>query len=225
MLPVDTRSRGQTDADIRALLIPRLLQDAVRSNSLLIEELGLMSGEFRADIAVLGTKLIGYEIKSETDTLSRLPRQAAAYGAIFDEVWLVASSKHIAAALLKIPEFWGVLEAPPGASALVEVRAAGAHVSHDAISIAALLWRDETLGELQRRGAERGVKSKPRRELWARLTEVTTLPELRQIIVERMRARTLKSRVGIWLAHVSPQFHAEGQEASPLSTPLPCANN
>ena len=87
MLPVDTRSRGQTDADIRALLIPRLLQDAVRSNSLLIEELGLMSGEFRADIAVLGTKLIGYEIKSETDTLSRLPRQAAAYGAIFDEVW------------------------------------------------------------------------------------------------------------------------------------------
>jgi len=41
-------------------------------NALVIDELGLHHGSCRADIAIVNGRMIGYEIKGETDSLKRL---------------------------------------------------------------------------------------------------------------------------------------------------------
>jgi hypothetical protein len=48
----------------------------------MLDEFGLEHGEVRVDVAVINGELHGYEIKSERDTLERLPRQVKAYSAV-----------------------------------------------------------------------------------------------------------------------------------------------
>jgi len=50
------------------------------------DELGINHGGVRADIAVVNGVFHGYEIKSDLDTLYRLPRQAEAYSEVFDQM-------------------------------------------------------------------------------------------------------------------------------------------
>ena len=51
--------------------------------TLFVNELGLNHGRFRADIAVMNGKLVGYEIKTDQDTLVRLPAQIDGYNEVF----------------------------------------------------------------------------------------------------------------------------------------------
>lgn len=51
-----------------------------------VDELGINHGDVRADIAVVNGVFHGYEIKSDLDTLNRLPRQAEAYSEVFVKV-------------------------------------------------------------------------------------------------------------------------------------------
>ncbi|HEX6037420.1 MAG TPA: hypothetical protein VFZ20_05255, partial [Longimicrobium sp.] len=73
---------GTKDSDIRSVLYAtELARHAACSGSLVVPELEICQREFRIDVAVVsGTALHGYEIKSDRDTLSRLPAQAVAYG-------------------------------------------------------------------------------------------------------------------------------------------------
>ena len=64
------------DSDIRKSLYNNILkkhEDA--SDTIVLNELGLLQGACRVDIAVVNGSLHGYEIKSEADTLDRLPYQ------------------------------------------------------------------------------------------------------------------------------------------------------
>ncbi len=58
------------------------------------------------DVAVINGRLCGFEIKSDFDSLSRLPRQVRAFSAIFDEVCVVTTKRHSAAARKIIPKWW-----------------------------------------------------------------------------------------------------------------------
>jgi hypothetical protein len=49
-----------------------------------VEEFWVPRSHERADVVVVGGSLDGYEIKSARDGLKRLPRQAVAYGRLFD---------------------------------------------------------------------------------------------------------------------------------------------
>ena len=55
----------------------------------IIEELGVKHGTARVDIAVVNGIMHGYEIKSDKDTLQRLPRQISTFNPIFDQLTLV----------------------------------------------------------------------------------------------------------------------------------------
>src|SRR5882724_5773501 len=99
------------DRDIR-LGLHRELERAHRryaSETLFIDELGLCQGNARIDLAVVNGSLSGYEIKSERDTLQRLPHQVEVYSRALDYVTIVASNSHIAKTIDLIPEWWGVL--------------------------------------------------------------------------------------------------------------------
>ncbi len=73
------------DQDIRDSLRQELVAAyGSDSSTLIVEELGICCGMARVDVAVVNGELKGFEIKSEKDTLGRLPAQSGMYGKVFD---------------------------------------------------------------------------------------------------------------------------------------------
>ena len=64
------------DQDIRSVLNQKLEKKYRDADTIIINELGLLQGLCRVDVAVINGIIHGYEIKSEADTLERLPLQA-----------------------------------------------------------------------------------------------------------------------------------------------------
>jgi hypothetical protein len=161
-------------------------------DTLLVNELDL-GGLVRVDVAAVNGELWGYEIKSAQDTLRRLPTQVEIYSKVLDFAALVVAERHHEHALDLLPNWWYVYTATESIDgvALTEVRRGSCNADVDPLHLAQLLWRDEALAELTKRGVDRGVRSKPRRAVWQRLVEVLELPELRGVVRTR-----LKSRVG-----------------------------
>jgi hypothetical protein len=79
--------------------------------TLILDELGLCQGAVRADVAVVNGSLAGFEIKSDRETLARLPNQVEVYGRVFDYVTLIVGPKHAAAIRKAVPAFWGIVVA------------------------------------------------------------------------------------------------------------------
>src|SRR5437899_2698377 len=76
-------------------------------DTLVLNELGLRHGKCRADIAVVNGRLIGYEIKSDEDSLKRLEEQVQIYSAVFDRASVITGTKHLDAVLSQLPKWWG----------------------------------------------------------------------------------------------------------------------
>ena len=182
------------DADIRRALTARLdILHAGMTDALVRQELGLESGQCFVDVAVITQTLHGYELKSERDTLRRLPRQVEVYGAVLDRATLVASSTHLAAALPLLPSWWGIEVAivqGDGSVCLRTEREAQANPGQQPLSVARLLWRDEAQALLETLGAAKGVRGKPREVLFARLLEVMAPTALAAAVCRVLRART-----------------------------------
>jgi len=179
------------DIDVRRVLAAEL-QRRFRgaSDTLIIHELGLCSGIARVDLAVVNGRLHGFEIKSDSDTLHRLPTQLEIYGTVFDHMTIVVGPHHLQTAQRMVPSWWGVIKAEPGAPvSLLEVRAAGSNPSPEPIAVARLLWRDEAVALLDKSGHGKGIKSKPREVVYRRLVEVFPLDELRCLVREQLKAR------------------------------------
>jgi hypothetical protein len=156
------------------------------------QEVGLEHGQVFVDVAVINGELHGYELKSERDTLERLPHQARAYSAVLDRATLVVGANHFEEALSIIPSWWGVERAvagPVGAVQLEQVRPAGTNPQQQPLSVAKLLWRDEALAVLESLGAAKGLRSKPRKALYERLVQIMPLVELRAEVRRRLKAR------------------------------------
>jgi hypothetical protein len=73
-------------------------------------ELNVAKQENRADIVLISKNTVCYEIKSRRDTLTRLDQQVSAFGRVFDQVYIVAASKHLNAVLTRVPDYVGLLE-------------------------------------------------------------------------------------------------------------------
>jgi hypothetical protein len=180
------------DLDARRALRSHLAAEPLDASSTrIIEELGVLQGTIRADLVVVNGCLHAFEIKSDQDTLKRLPTQATAYNQIFDKVTIVCGTKHLAGILGTVPSWWGVIEARAKGSEieLANLRPAGANPRIDAMSLAQLLWRDEVLEMLQALGVSR-VSSRSRRvELWSQLVDAVPLIDLRRLVRDRLCAR------------------------------------
>jgi hypothetical protein len=180
------------DRDIR-LALHELLRAEHRDDqdTLVLDELGLCQGAVRADVAVVNGSLAGFEIKSDRDTLERLPRQAEIYGRVFDYVTLIVGKKHATGISKKIPSFWGIVVVSSGAAglSLKTRRAARRNKKVDPHAVARLLWRDEALKVLGRHELDRGLRSKPRRELWLALATGLATEELSDEVRKTLRAR------------------------------------
>jgi len=183
------------DIDIRQILLSDLDQK-YRSDpdTVIIEELGLCQGISRVDIAIVNGSIHGFEIKSDQDTLKRLPGQVEIYSRSLDEVTLVVGSKHLKEAMNLVPKWWGIITAKETEETtnLSMRRKRKPNPSPDPFAIVQLLWREEVFQALEERGLHRGLASKPRTVLWNKLAECLSFEELGSLV-----RFTLKSR-GNW---------------------------
>lgn len=184
------------DRDIRRALMAELERKYSKDNdTLVLDELGIGHGTARIDLVVVNHQLHGYEIKSDLDSLRRLPDQIRAYSRVMDRVTLIVGYKHAYDALQIVPEWWGVRLAEKKKQSdivvLSDARPSRNNPNIDLNAVAALLWRSEALAILDDIGAANGVRSKRRSEIYNRLVSLVDPDSLRSII-----RQTLKSRQG-----------------------------
>jgi len=88
--------RPTSDTEIRAALHRKKFRAlSTRSDTLIIDELGLAHAKVRIDIAVINGSIHGFEIKSAADTLARLPKQLATYEECLEMLTIVCADKHV----------------------------------------------------------------------------------------------------------------------------------
>lgn len=181
------------DAEIRQNFHRKILRrQHIRNDTLVIDELGLNHGRCRADIAVVNGHLVGYEIKSDNDSLRRLELQVESYNAVFDKAFIVVGDRHIDSIKDRIPEWWGVIvssRGPRGAINFSMIRKTQVNKSVDPISVARLLWRDEAVEILQQRRLPSKVLRQPRTVLYKHLAEMLNTCELRKAVRQYLQKR------------------------------------
>jgi hypothetical protein len=166
-----------SDALVRAALKAWLLE--VDSARTVLDEIGLFRGRSRVDLIVVGDLLEAYEIKSDADSLTRLPTQVLAYSLVFERVTLVCARRHVARALAIVPEWWAVLEATSREGPTFVPRQDGRdNPGIDPFAVAQLLWRDDALDALARRDGAHGLWSSTRNTIWRALSETVPPADL-----------------------------------------------
>ena len=182
------------DRDIRIVLKEELLKKHAGDNdTLVLDELGIKHGTSRIDLVVINHQLHGYEIKSDLDSLKRLPDQIEAYNSVMDRVTLIVGYRHAYDALKMVPEWWGVrlaeMKKQSGTVVLSDARSARENPEVDLNAVVALLWRNEALAILEELGAASGVRWKRRREIYNRLVDLSNPDFLRFKIRQQLKSR------------------------------------
>lgn len=175
---------------MRASLTADVLASAPRRAEAIFEFWVPQSNE-RADVAVIGKTIDGFEIKTDRDSLKRLPRQAGAYARVFDRCYAVLAHRHVARALEILPPWWGVQVIDDDLN-FVNLRAAEPNGSVDPETLVRLLWRDEAYAALCALGAPPDPRS-GRFRLWEALLRVLDLDGLKLVVRDALLARNFTS--------------------------------
>jgi len=139
------------DRDIRPPLIAGI-RDA-HPDAALFEELPLCRAGF-ADVAAVNIAMWGYEIKSDRDTLNRLPTQITYYDRIFDYSVVVTAPRHLKYVRRIVPKHWGidVVRQSHGTTLIVPTRRPKKNANVCVESLIRLLWRAEGIRILRTSG-------------------------------------------------------------------------
>jgi hypothetical protein len=190
--PLASRKRLR-DSDVRGAVLRKVLNEHVRDQStLVVEELGIEHGNYRVDIAVVNGFLHGYELKSQSDNLLRLPAQIAAYSRTFDRVTLIVDESHFDESLELVPNWWGVKIAEQGIRGAVNISTARSVKNNPSVcllTMAHLLWRDEAIALLEREGVEKKALRSNRASLYRLLVDAMEPSHLRYAIRESLKCR------------------------------------
>lgn len=179
------------ERDLREAVHQHLSQAHVPDCETLIFDEFSIDGLDRIDLATVNAALTGYELKSATDTLTRLARQAPSYSRVMDYLFLVTTTTHLQNARRLIPGWWGIIiakESSEGIS-LRQSRSARQNPKLDAMTLARLLWRDEALAILTTKGLDKGYRTRTRSDLCGRLAKELELAELSYEVREKIKER------------------------------------
>jgi hypothetical protein len=184
------------DSDVRRAVKDWLgAEYAHDPDSYIVEEMGVWSGTVRIDVAIINGSLSGYELKSDRDTLARLPHQRDIYGHVFDYLHLVVGKRHAEDAEKLLPPWWGIkIAVMSGTSvALLPHREASENPTPNPYLIAELLSKEEAVAMLDEAGLAKGWRSKPIRLIHERLAAELPLGDLkdRVRVVLKKRPRSV----------------------------------
>jgi hypothetical protein len=175
------------DGDIRSVLKSSLRG---RDNTAaIIDELPLLRGRSRADLAFVNGEFCGYEIKSDADSLARLGTQADYYQCVFEFITLVAARKHLKHARRRIPPSWGIIEAQEidGKVTLTERRKPRRNYHINNSALVRILWKRECLRILSKWHISLPAHT-PVRDIW-KLMESLPSPTLCDEVREALKLR------------------------------------
>lgn len=181
------------DFQIRSALKPKLLKKyANDTNTIIIEELGVIHGEARVDLAVINGSLHGYELKSSKDTLYRLPDQINSYNLVFDRMTLIVEKCHVYESIKIIPEWWGIKIVEKSISGKIKfhtIRRSSNNPNPDPISILKLLWKEEALNFLKKYDCDSKIRSKKRNEIYTKIVEIVKLETIKNFVRNQLICR------------------------------------
>ncbi|MBP0726860.1 sce7726 family protein [Bacillus sp. RG28] len=180
------------DNDIREILISELYSKYINdTNTKIVNEMGVLHGHSRVDVAVINGILHGYEIKSESDTLNRLPSQINDYCKVFDRMTIVVQRNYLDKTKEIIPKWWGVILVTKngGKLNLRQLRKGRLNPNIDPYALTHLLWREEALNILKEKDLHKGYLSKPRNIIYKRICEVFTTDELKFKVNQLLKHR------------------------------------
>jgi hypothetical protein len=186
------------DSDVRRATKTWLAAEYAHDDAThMVEEMGVWSGSVRIDIAIINGHLSGYELKSDRDTLERLPHQVDLYGRVFDFLYLIVGERHAEKAEKLLPDWWGIKVAVNG-PARVELfshREPSPNPSPVPYLIAELLCKEEAVGVLKTFGIDKGWRSKQIRLIHERLANELSLDELKEQVRTALKKRPRSLRV------------------------------
>ena len=178
-----------SEESVRAALRQRVA-GGKEADALLIDELGLLQGNARIDLVVVGDHLHGYEIKTSRDDLRRLVSQANLYSRVFDRVTLVCDDRHVSRALKMVPHWWEVLRIASAASGpgFRTARRGRRNPQRDVRALVELLWREAAIALLAKRRTLRGLRGKSRAHLWDSICELFKADEVAVAVRAHLKA-------------------------------------
>ena len=180
------------DIDLRSVVHRRLLAHAWRSpDTLVVDELGLLHGAARVDIAVINGHIRGVELKADADTLSRLPGQISAYGKVVDKATLITTERHVVGAMKLLPLWWGVVVATTSNKGVQfrRLRPERANFGVDPVALASLLWRSEVLAILTSLGCEKNFSRLSRKKLYEELALILPRRKMSEVVRAALKSR------------------------------------
>ena len=181
--------------------------------SKVVEELNLWTTGARIDIAVINGNLHGYEIKSASDTLQRLPNQLEAYGKIFDYLSVVTENKHYGKVYELLPKWVGLYVCnEKSINSIVEIRPPTFNSNKSGFHLAKLLWRDELISVL----TEHNISFRKRDRNWI-LCEVLS-DKIEMLKLSDIVRSKLKCRVN-WKEGFIARFEESSCDDFDLSAP------
>lgn len=161
-------------------------------STMIVDELALRHGASRVDVAVINGLIHGFELKSDRDTLARLPSQVRIYNSVLDRITLVVGQRHLSKSIQLIPDWWGIDLAARGARGkmeLIEIRPARNNPLQDILAVSKLLWREEALTLLEELGKADCVRRKRRAIVYEKLVEVADCDLIRDRVRHLLRNR------------------------------------
>lgn len=193
------------DCDIRTVLIRALHEQFSHpEENCILEEFRCVGS--RIDIAVINGALHGYEIKSDSDNLDRLPTQIKDYSAVFDFVTLVCGESLFSMAREIAPRWWGLSMALFDGSTvnLTPIRESKQNPHQSRTALAQLLWKSEALHCLREVGETRVTSrhsaERVKKQIARKLDTKTLADAVRRAIKERgvFESVTSSTRDGDW---------------------------
>lgn len=181
------------DNDIRNILLLELnKRHSTEEDIKIVNEMGIIHGQSRIDVAVINGILHGYEIKSESDTLLRLSTQIRDYNKVFDRMTIVVQRNYLEKVRSMIPKWWGIMLVTRSKEEIRirEIRKGRVNPEVDPFALSHLLWRDEALHILKERGLQKGYLSKPRDILYKRICESLSIEEIKFTVNQQLKQRT-----------------------------------
>ncbi|WP_160311801.1 sce7726 family protein [Paenibacillus sp. IHB B 3415] len=183
------------DSDIRLLLKRKFTSFAeftLDSTTIVVDELDVCFGSARVDVAVINGRLHGFEIKSESDNLDRLPSQIEFYSRVFDTMTLVVSKNHLEKARKIVPKWWGVdcvVSSKSSAVTIKTLRKPKQNKKVEMFDLTQLLWKNELIELLEMNNIIKGTKSKTRFELGNVVIENLSNNDITEFVKHKLKSR------------------------------------
>lgn len=182
------------DIDIRSALIDKLRRlYSCEKHTLILQEFGLFEHRVRIDLAVVNASMFGFEIKSDADTLERLPYQQEIYNKIFDNVIIVVGESQFSKIEAVVPEWWGIWVAWNNANNEVGFRVAREPRENrnvDPSAFVRCLWKQEALEIIKvKRLYEKKLDKARRSVLWDILVDSIPKDELKRLVCSYLKRR------------------------------------